>query len=805
MNIKFLNKIIFILFFFFVFSLNLLTSTNAENSLFEIRAKKVTYDNNDNLIIATGLAEATNEFGEKIFSDKIIYDKTKSTIQTDGYSIYLDGKGNKLFADNFFYNLNTKIIKANSNVEYIDVDSNIFKFSSFEYSQNSESGIGSNLIANLNDGSSSESNIAEIDNKNGLTTMRSNNDKKKLSNFIKTNKNYYTTCLNLEKSEKKIEERCTDWSITSDETLHDKNKRMLYHKNAVLKLRNIPLFYTPYFSHPDPSVKRMSGILPPSTKNFVNLGRTFKTPYFWVIDENKDLTFTPILYMEENSIFLTEYRQQNKNSNLYIDSSYSKGYKNFNKKDENGNLIPRTGGSRNHLFFGFEGKYDNLLLAENDLSIKIQRISQKNYLKVNQINTDFVKESVSGLANNIILNTYGDTKKITLEAAIYESLGTDEKNKKYSYTLPYISYSDFFRFKNQNTRLNNSFIAQNLGENINKSEQINQINLSSDQKVYKILDGISHVYKSTLSNANSYNQNVSGEKENFSSDANIIFGLENAYPLIKYNNDFSNEQTITPKVFTKYVPGEMNDISGNGKVIGFGDIYSMNRTGSASNPDRGLSLGYGAEYEINKKNKNNDIYMNGKFSLGQVLRNKKLNEMSINSTLGETKSDFAGEASFYFNKNKILYTEENDLNNSEVDEGYKINYDYIVNNNLNKILQSNLSTSYSNIKNEFTGKYHESHDVGNAQYIELEYKRKFDNFLNFSAGIRKNIEKSFTEKNHIDVYYDSDCLRVGLSLAKKFYSGEDIKNEKTLVFNIIIKPFGAPISPANLGKYIDKE
>ena len=97
---------------------------------------------------------------------------------------------------------------------------------------------------------------------------------------------------------------------------------MVYHEHAVLKIRNIPVFYTPYFSHPDSTVSRKSGFLPASTKNFNNLGRTFKTPYFWAIDDNSDLTFTPIFYINENDIYLTEFRKQNKNSSLYLDTSY---------------------------------------------------------------------------------------------------------------------------------------------------------------------------------------------------------------------------------------------------------------------------------------------------------------------------------------------------------------------------------------------------------------------------------------------------------------------------------------------------
>ena len=794
MNNRFLNKLIFILFLFFVFGLNFIGNVLAENSLYEIRAKRVTYSDDSNLIIATGSAEAIDQFGKEIFSNEMVYNKKKSTIETNGNSIYLDGKGNKLFADTFFYDLNAKIIKAKQNVQYIDVDENIFEFTYFEYNENSENGIGKNLIANFKDESSAESKIAKIDNKNGFTTMLSSDDKKNFSNFAKTNKNFYTTCKKLEQSEKTIEARCADWSITSQKTLHDKNKRMLYHNNAVVRLRNIPVFYTPYFSHPDPSVKRMSGFLPPSTKNFENLGRTIKTPYFWAVDDDRDLTFTPILYLDENSIFLAEYRQQNKESNFYIDTSYSQGYKNLNKKDDSGNIINRTSGSRNHLFFGFAGKYENLLLTENDLNINIQRISQKNYLKVNQINTEFVKEDDNSLKNNIQLNSYTGSKRIEFEAAIYEGLATEARNQKYSYTIPSIKYWDFFRKGSYNFNFSNSIIAQNLSGDSSKANQINEINLVSDQKVYKILDGVSHVFKSSLSNINSYNQNISGEKENLSSDANVIFGLENTYPLIKYNKDFSREEVLTPKIFTKYTPGDMNNASNSGKIISYGDIYSMNRI-SLSNPDTGISLGYGLEYEINKKNPENQVFMNGKLALGQVLRGKKLKQMPTISSLGETKSDFAGEVAFHFDKSTLLQADKKKEIESKFEQGFKINYNYILNNNLNKILKSDFLTSYGNKKNELTAKYYETHDVGNQQYGDLQYTRKFDNFLNISVGVRKNFEEEFTESNYINLFYDSDCLTVGLSLAKQFYSNSEVKKSNNFILSIALKPFGSPIAP----------
>ena len=41
--------------------------------------------------------------------------------------------------------------------------------------------------------------------------------------------------------------------------LHDRKKKTIYYNNAVVKVYDIPIFYTPKLSHPDPTVDRRSG------------------------------------------------------------------------------------------------------------------------------------------------------------------------------------------------------------------------------------------------------------------------------------------------------------------------------------------------------------------------------------------------------------------------------------------------------------------------------------------------------------------------------------------------------------------
>ena len=62
------------------------------------------------------------------------------------------------------------------------------------------------------------------------------------------------------------------------------------------------------------------------------LGNTINIPYFHVISDNKDLTFSPIISDKKTTFLQTEYRQENKNSNFISDIGF---VNNFQSKYSN--------------------------------------------------------------------------------------------------------------------------------------------------------------------------------------------------------------------------------------------------------------------------------------------------------------------------------------------------------------------------------------------------------------------------------------------------------------------------------------
>ena len=81
-------------------------------------------------------------------------------------------------------------------------------------------------------------------------------------------------------------------------------------------------------SHPDPTVDRRSGFLPPSFSDSKNLGSGITIPYFIALGKDKNFTVTNKFYASEHPLILGEYHQAFKNSNFLADFGFTQGYKN---------------------------------------------------------------------------------------------------------------------------------------------------------------------------------------------------------------------------------------------------------------------------------------------------------------------------------------------------------------------------------------------------------------------------------------------------------------------------------------------
>ena len=241
----------------------------------------------------------------------------------------VDQENNKIFLSNFKYNTIQNFFKSIGDVEIEDKNDNLYKLSQVYIDTKKKEIIGTDIKAYLNQ---DEFKIKEDNNPRVFANSMSFNKEKR-----SFEKNIFTLCGYREN------DKCPPWSIQSTKMLHNSEKKTVYYDNALLKIYDIPIFYFPKLSHPDPSVDRRSGFLLPSYSDTKNLGSSISIPYFFAINQDKNFTLTNKLYASENPLFTGEYHQVFKDSYLMVDLGYTEGYKKTSSIKKAGN--------KSHFFF----------------------------------------------------------------------------------------------------------------------------------------------------------------------------------------------------------------------------------------------------------------------------------------------------------------------------------------------------------------------------------------------------------------------------------------------------------------------
>ena len=105
---------------------------------------------------------------------------------------------------------------------------------------------------------------------------------------------------------------------------------------------------------------------------------------------------------------------------------------------------------------------------------------------------------------------------------------------------------------------------------------------------------------------------------------------------------------------------------------------------------------------------------------------------------------------------------------------------------------TNVSNAYYELRNH----------IGNTRFNETSTNILLSNNYYISSNYRKNLDTDKSESASFSINYENDCIRYSLSTDKTFYLDKDLKPDRTITFNIIIKPYGEGFAP-DLSKFID--
>ncbi len=703
-----------------------------------IEGKKVIYNQITDIIQTFDETYIKIENKYEVYSKDLFYDRKLQQINSDKDTTIKDNKKNVFnLENNFVFDIKNEVISSDK-TNILDNNNNEYNFEMAKINLKNNEIAGKELNVNFIDSFFGNPNNQPI-----LKGKGSTSDEYK----TKIYKAAFTTC-NTQNKE------CPGWEILTEEFTHDKEKKVFEYKNSWLKLFDKKIFYFPFFSHPDPTVKRKSGFLTPVYGSSSENGSWVNIPYFKVINEEKDLTFNPRIYADDKFILQSEFRQAFENSNLTSDFSFNNDGKNSNT----------------HLFAKVEGNFS----PTTNFNFKFQDVSNDDYLKIHNLSSSTpLIENESLLTTQLdITNNIDENTSLDTSFTVFEDLSKKDSDR-FQYVFPSFTYTKNLIIPNDYDG-NFSFISNGFQKNYdtNKYESllINDFLFKSNNIISEF--GLLSNYDLLVKNFNSYTENSSGykEKEDYEVFGSLL--LKTSFPLKKASEYSQNY--LKPIMALRYSPNGTKNISDNDVRLDYNNIFSLNRIGTNEIVEGGRSVSIGLEYEKRDLEDNKLIG----FNIANSISDKKNENLPIKTKLNNKRTDFVGN----------LFYKPNDVLNFDYNFSYDKNFD-----------GSNYDSISTTINlDKFITKFNflsEDGNIGNNEIVSNStiYKFNTENSLQFKTS--KDLKNDFTEYYNLIYTYETDCLSASAEFGKKFYRDGSLVPDKSLLFTIRFIPF-AELKPA---------
>ena len=606
-----------------------------------------------------------------------------------------------------------------------DNKNNTFEIESAYVDMQSNKLVGKNIIVNLNN------KYFDPNNEPRLKGDKITHDQ----NITVISKGTFTPC-------KKTDD-CPPWELSADKITHDTKKKSINYENVWLKIYDVPVVYFPKFFHPDPTVKRQSGFLMPTFKNTPNNNTYFSIPYFKVLSESKDLTFTPRFNGKDKFLLQNEYREATKDGDIITDTSLF-----FNKNEK----------VEGHLFYNLNKNLKLNNFDSSNINLNFEQVSNDTYLKANKLQSPLIND-YDLLESSVKLDLSSENLDIKSKLLVYEKLNIT--GNKYEYILPQI---DLTKNLNNKTKLNGDFKFQsnnyihNYETNIYDRVNTNNLIFSSVPKITK--GGFYNNYEFIIKNTNSNSENSKSNKEGEDVYLSGLFQFNSSYPLIK-KNDFY-QSLLKPKISAKINPGHTKDLSNDEYKIDVNNIFNLNRISSDETLESGISIAYGTDYILTRDDTNKEL-LSIKFA--NNIRLDKNDDLERNNQMGSKTSNFFGE---------LTYSPTDFVSTK---------YNISTKNNLSDI---NYQNFIAEIKfNKFVNTFDYLRQDGDKNsYFLNETTFKFNDKNNLSFSTRENLKTDLTEYYNLIYQYKNDCLAASVEYQKEYYDDRDVKPKENIFFKL---------------------
>ncbi|NQV22140.1 MAG: LPS-assembly protein LptD [Rhodospirillales bacterium] len=558
------------------------------------------------------------------------------------------------------------------------------------------------------------------------------------------------------------------WQIKAQKVVHDQESKRISYHHAIFELWGLPVAYTPYFSHPDPSIKRKSGFLAPTFGRSSDLGVMFGLPYYYAISSHRDMTIAPSIMSREGPLVSAEYRERTRTGKFEFSGSITR----VDDRDLNGDETGRGKETRGHVFgngsfeFGHDDRWGFDLAATSD----------DTYLRRFKISSE------DTLTSRIFVEGLRGRTHASANAYYFRGLKEDEVSSETPIIFPVLDYN----FIGEPDRFGGRF-------NIDANALVLQRREGADSRRASVAGGWQLPYVAPHGSVFTFAASVRGDiyhtngvpnqADPTSAKRGGVIGrvlpqvsLDWRFPLVR--TEGGARQMIEPIVVLVASPygGNPSSIPNeDSESFEFDDtnLFSPNRFTGLDRWEGGPRANVGVKLAAYGQSG-----AQASFLLGQSFRLRENTLFRQETGLEKKRSDFVGR--FYYRPSKYLdYIHRFRLNRSNF--GFRRND-----------IQVLVGPPYLKFKVNYVELDEALTDdqIKTVQELNASLTLRMTEFWSLKAHNRRDIETNQTISSGVGVLFKNECVEFNASFDRRFTRDRDVEPSSSFNFSLILTNIG---------------
>ena len=561
---------------------------------------------------------------------------------------------------------------------------------------------------------------------------------------------------------------CIDpiWSIRSSSSDYDTEAMWMNTYNPRLYVKNVPVFYLPYFGFPTDTTRR-TGLLLPTMGYSSSEGFLYSQPIFIAPADDYDIELIPQIRTQRGYGSYANFRYADSpDSMLNVKTGYFKEFDNYRSKEQ----------LENSEHYGLDIDYE-----------------RKNIFAKNKEHQDGVFTSIRYL---------NDIEYITLKEED-DNLWTDKKVESkvnYFYNTPEYYGGVYGKY----------YVDASQKTNDNTLQELPQIQLHSYNKelflenlIYSIDTKAQNFTRKEGLNAKIYDINVPISYTKNILDDYMYLGVENRTILTQYDYSNSLYNNLRYEDGT-LIQNRTSFIVGTDLLKPYSDyIHTLNLNASYDIPENLRKDGdlYNITVKENQPLKYNEL------SVFPTLQEQKTIKLSLNQSIYD--KDNLKQFINHKMSQSILYNSFDEPKFQDLDNYVKINHDYgslsgkvVYNMDDNKVVEGSFDNSLSYENLTFSAGYYYTKKTNNefntrddleSYRLSTSYKLAKDYSIKYYENY--DLQEKTRNRQGIGLNIDDSCWNLDLLLEKEITPRSSTINsnshEQTIVYAVLmLKPIG---------------